>query len=193
MIAVIPPCVVVARYAIGDPVDIVGPQAPRAGDFGLVHHKKFSAGVIRLGERTRYSDRDPESPRWVGYAYWNHAFLCLGLDLVAETNRGGVVQRDIRNYNRVDWVHVSPKMSTAERSAAAEVARTLTGEKYNYLQIPVMLVKYLTNMNVEVGMGNHQICSGFVATCLFKPFIWPQSPAYMSPADLASCCKIKPW
>lgn len=190
MIPNIPKCTIIKYYGEGEsPRE---DEQPQSGDFGFVHHDTSTGKLIRVGERAKYHDKDPESDRWKGYAYWNHMFFCLGDGEIAEAVGGGVKRHPVSGYDGVPWVHVRPTLRLAEITAATFVAKTLEGESYDFLALPFIFLKFLTNMNINVGVGDSQFCSGFVATCLFKPYIWPQDPTFMSPADMASSCKIPP-
>lgn len=167
-----------AKYAIVPPGR--GPsETPYPGDFILCHRKGFAAACIRGGERLR-----AKSGR-----RWSHAALCDGQGYVIEALTHGVKRTSLDAYRDIEYVHVSGDgLEAADRRQAVHYATHLLGERYGWLEILGIALRFLTpgRWGLYFGSSRTTICSGLVANAQTRGWkIYPVEPSTITPAELA--------
>lgn len=150
-----------------------------AGDFILCHRKGFAAWCIRQGERLHFK---PGSR-------WSHAAFCEDDMFVIEALTHGVRRTPLAAYRNVEYTLVKTHMDPKDAEQAIAYARHLLYEKYGWLEILGVALRFLTpgRWGLYFGSSRTTICSGLVANALTRgDAIFDVEPSTMTPAELAS-------
>lgn len=161
---------------------------PLPGDFILTHGSTWQAALIRFGQAMRFRGEDGK------FTYWNHAALITGEDgEIVEALSGGIKRRNLSDYQPKDYVVVRLNdVSDEDRRQIRRFAYETLGIRYGWSKIISLAFSLLTGLKFNFGIDGSLICSGLVATALFKgPDNFHRSLDHMTPADLAKHYRVE--
>lgn len=148
-------------------------MADRRGQFGVVRTNGWAGWFIRLGTRSQV----------------NHAFICVGGNVIVEAQPGGARYWSSKRYRDIIWSDFDLTEEQAERVCHA--ARTMLRTPYNFLDIAALTVAsfgirwdWLTR---RAQSEKALICSQLVARCYTDAGItlYPNRPdGTVTPGDL---------
>lgn len=155
-------------------------QGVRAGDFILCHRRGLVSALIRLGERLR-----------LRRAEVSHAALCRADGYVYEALVRGVCVTPLAAYRDVEYWIVRMEMQTTDQRQAIRFARSCVGERYGWLTIVGIALRFLTpGRGLWLGMDGTEICSGLVAEALVRGWsIFRHNPGSLTPQELFDYAK----
>lgn len=85
---------------------------------------------------------------------------------------------------RVDVISLAD-VDPRERADVIEFARYARGKRYGYLQIVADLFNAAFRLELDMGWGNHMVCSTATTRALERTgWIPPKAPAAMTPVDI---------
>ncbi|MDE2025158.1 MAG: hypothetical protein KGJ07_01560 [Patescibacteria group bacterium] len=153
------------------------------GDFVLIRHTNvgfdFIDKCIAFGQSLRFKGAEKS---------YTHAALLIGNDgSIIEALAEGVKRNNISKYKGFDFTLVKINASQADREEMVDFAVSCLGDGYGWSTILSIALSLLTGLKFSFGFDGTEICSGLVASALFKTTaIFPRDPSHITPADLAS-------
>jgi cell wall-associated NlpC family hydrolase len=150
---------------------------PRFGDFGVVKTGGIAALLIRVGTSSR----------------WNHAFICIGDDLIVEANPTGVEISPVSKYPLIGW-NCHQTLTAKQRQVIVSLAMETVGKPYSFLTIFNIILRIIglkmladTKIMKKLALKTGYICSELVEECYRKagvPLI-KKEDFKVTPGDLA--------
>lgn len=133
--------------------------------------------------------RDPLSRaiEWITHSRYNHVAIYIGDGQVYEAERWHRANASpLSQYNGIYDVYTVPTLTDEQRAIIVQKAKSMSGIRYDYLDIARLFLRYVFGLNLAVDDPMRIICSELIFDAYLAASIRlvDRAPYDISPEDL---------